>query len=38
MVLLIEIQEDTHHFAGWEGAVNGDKNCEPKFCEQTGVP
>ena len=37
-VLSIEIQEEIHHFAGWEGGVNGDKNCEQKCCEQTGVP
>ena len=37
-VLLIEIQEDIHHFAGWEeGGVKGHKNCEQTFCEQTGV-
>ena len=37
-VLLIEIQEEIHHFAGWEGGgVKGDKNCEQEFCEQTGV-
>ena len=32
-----EIQEEIHHFAGWEGGVEGHKNCEQKFCEQTGV-
>ena len=37
-VLLIEIQEEIHHFAGWEGGgVKGRKNFEQKFCEQTGV-
>ena len=37
-VLLIEIQEEMLHFAGWEGGgVKGRKNCEQKFCEQTGV-
>ena len=38
-VLLIEIQEEIHHFLGWEGGegVKGHKNCEQKFCEQTGV-
>ena len=36
--LLIEIQEEIHHFAGWEGGgVKGRKNCEQKFCEQTDV-
>ena len=33
-VLLIEIQEEIHHFAGWEGGVKGNKNCEQKSCEQ----
>ena len=37
-VLLIENQEEIHHFAGWEGGgVKGRKNCEQTFCEQTGV-
>ena len=37
-VLFIEIQEEIHHFAGWEGGgVKGHKNREEKFCEQTGV-
>ena len=37
-VLLIEIQKEIHHFAGWEeGGGQGHKNCEQKFCEQTGV-
>ena len=37
-VLLIEIQEEIHHFAGWEGGgVKWCENCEQKFCEQTGV-
>ena len=36
-VLLIEIREEIHHFAGWEVGVKGHKNCEQKFCEQTGV-
>ena len=37
-VLLIETQEEIHHFAGWEGGgVKGRKNCEQKFCEQAGV-
>ena len=31
-VLLTEIQEEIHHFAGWEGGVTGRNNCE-----QTGV-
>ena len=36
--LLIEIQEEIPHFPGWEGGgVNEHKNCEQKFCEQTGV-
>ena len=37
--LLIEIQEEISHFAGWEGGggVNGQKTCEQNFCEQTGV-
>ena len=33
--LLIEIQEEIPHFAGWEGGVNGHKNCEQNFCEPT---
>ena len=37
-VLLIEIQEEIHHFAGWEGGVKGHESFEQKFCEQTGVP
>ena len=37
-VLLIEIQEEIRHFAGWEGGLVGHKNCEQAFCEQTGVP
>ena len=36
-VLLMEIQEKIHHFAGWEGGVKGHKNCEQTFCEQIGV-
>ena len=36
-VLLIEIPEEIHQFAGWEGAVKGRENCEQTFCEQTGV-
>ena len=36
-VLLIEIQEEIHHFPGWGGGFNVRKNCEQKFCEQTGV-
>ena len=37
-VLLIEIQEEIHHFAVLgEGGVKGCKFCEQKFCEQTGV-
>ena len=37
-VLLIEIQEEIHHFAGWEGGgVKGHKNCEQNICEHTGV-
>ena len=37
-VLLIQIQEEIHHFAGrGGGGVKGHKNCELKFCEQTGV-
>ena len=38
-ILLIDIQEEIHHFAGWGGGggVTGHKNCEQKFCEQTGV-
>ena len=32
-VLLIEIQEEIHHFAGWEGGgVKGRKNYEREFC------
>ena len=33
--LLIEIQEEIHHFAGWEREVKGNENCEQTFCEQT---
>ena len=33
----MEIQEEIHHFAGWEGGVNWHRNCEQKFCEQIGV-
>ena len=36
-VLLIEIQEEIHHFVGWEGGVKGDKTCEQTFSEETGV-
>ena len=36
-VLLIEFQEEIHHFAGWEGGVKGHKNCQQRFCEQTGI-
>ena len=36
-VLLIEIQEEIHHFAGWEGGVKGRENREQKCCEQTGI-
>ena len=37
-VLLIEIQEEIHHFAGWQGGgVKGHKNSEQNICEQTGV-
>ena len=32
----MDIHEEIHHFAGWEGGVKGHKNCEPKFCEQNG--
>ena len=32
-VLLIEIPEEIHHFAGWEGGGQGAQT----FCEQTGV-
>ena len=36
-VLLIQIQEEIYHFAGWVGGgFNGHKNWELKFCEQTG--
>ena len=35
--LLIEIQDEIHHFPGWEGGVNGHKNCEQMFREQPGV-
>ena len=37
--LLIEIQEEIPHFAGWVGGgVNGHKNCELNFCEQPKGP
>ena len=36
-VLLIEIQEEVLHFAGWEGGAKGHKNSEQIFCEQTGA-
>ena len=39
-VLLIEIQvlEEIHHFAGWEGGgFKGYENCEQKCFEQTAV-
>ena len=37
-VRLIENQEEIPHFPGWErGGVNERKNCEQKFCEQTGA-
>ena len=37
-VLLIEIQEEIYHFAGWEGGgVEGRKNCDLNFYEQIGV-
>ena len=36
--LLREIQEEIHHFAGWEGGGGkGHENCEQTFCEQTGA-
>ena len=35
--LLVEIQEEIHHFAVWGGGVKGHQNCEQNFCEQTGV-
>ena len=36
--LIIEIQEEIHHFAGWEGGgVKGHEDCEQTFCEQIGV-
>ena len=31
--LLIEIQEEIHHFPGWEGGGYGAHFCEQKFCE-----
>ena len=31
-VLLIEIQEEIHHFAGWEGGVKGRRNFVNKNC------
>ena len=34
-ILLIEIEEEIHHFAGW-GGFKGRENCEQTFCEQTG--
>ena len=36
-VLLMQIQEEIHHFAAWEGGVEGHQNCEQNFCEETGV-
>ena len=34
----MEIQDEIHHFAGWEGGgVQGRKNCEQRVREQTGV-
>ena len=30
-VLLIEIQEEIHHFAGWEGGVKGRENLSVVF-------
>ena len=35
--LLIKIQEEIHHFAGWEGGDKGHQACEQKVCEQIGV-
>ena len=35
--LLIEIQEEIPHFAGWEGGLRGIKDVNKTFCEQTGV-
>ena len=36
--LLKKIQEEIPHFAAWEGGGGkGHKNCEQKFCEQTGI-
>ena len=33
----LEIQEEIHHFAGWEGGgVKGRESCEQTSCEQTG--
>ena len=38
-VLLIEIQEEIHHFAGWEGGgVKGHKNCEQHFVNKRAFP
>ena len=33
--LFIQIQEDIHHFVGWEGM--GRQNYEQTFCEQIGI-
>ena len=39
-VLLIVIQEEIHHFAGWEGGggVKGHKNSEQKFVNKLAFP
>ena len=37
-VLLIEIQEEIHHFAGWEGGGKGHKNCEQQFVNKLAFP
>ena len=33
----MEIEEEIHHFVGWEGGAQAHKNREQKYCEQIGV-
>ena len=35
-VLFIEVQEEIHHFAGWEGGVKGHENCVIRPCPSGG--
>ena len=37
-VLLIEIQEEIHHFAGWDGGVKKHNNCEIKIMNKLAFP